>query len=120
MINELIEIIKFLSISLELREVYYISKRINSSLTVNKQSYEKLYKLIDEVNSLWSLLDKIIQKVLVFDDFKSYLQVNILQFSFLHTLKLIILISFYHYFYDSSFYIEISPKKTYKFSKKKT
>ena len=42
---------------LDLREVYYVSKRIGSSLAGTK-SCENLLNLIDEINKLWSLLDK--------------------------------------------------------------
>lgn len=42
---------------LDLKEVYYVSKRVGSSLA-GMQSCEKLFNLIDEINKLWSLLDK--------------------------------------------------------------
>lgn len=49
---------------LDLREVYYISKRIASSL-LGMQSCEKLLNLIGEINNLWSLLDKMMSSLQV-------------------------------------------------------
>lgn len=49
---------------LDLREVYYVSKRIASGLS-GMQSCEKLFNLIKEINNLWSLLDKMMSSLQV-------------------------------------------------------